>query len=133
MGVFVLPNANSIDVVKRVRVEMEQIQRELPTGMEGRIAYDGTAYINTAIKDVFHTLLETLLIVMIVIYLFLGSWRSVIIPIVAIPISLIGAVFLMQILVQRESAHPPRDRARSVSWSMMPSWWKTLSDICAKD
>jgi multidrug efflux pump len=97
MGIFVLPNANSIDVVKRVRTEMEQIQHELPTGMEGRIAYDGTAYINTAIKDVFHTLLETLLIVMIVIYLFLGSWRSVIIPIVAIPISLIGAVFLMQI------------------------------------
>jgi multidrug efflux pump len=97
MGIFVLPNANAIDVVKRVRTEMEQIQRELPTGMEGRIAYDGTAYINTAIKDVFHTLMETLLIVMIVIYLFLGSWRSVIIPIVAIPISLIGAVFLMQI------------------------------------
>jgi multidrug efflux pump len=97
MGIFVLPNANAIDVVKRVRIEMEQIQHELPTGMEGRIAYDGTAYINTAIKDVFHTLLETLFIVMIVIYLFLGSWRSVIIPIVAIPISLIGAVFLMQI------------------------------------
>jgi multidrug efflux pump len=97
MGIFVLPNANAIDVVKRVRIEMEQIQHELPTGMEGRIAYDGTAYINTAIKDVFHTLLETLLIVMLVIYLFLGSWRSVIIPIVAIPISLIGAVFLMQI------------------------------------
>jgi multidrug efflux pump len=97
MGIFVLPNANAIDVVKRVRTEMEQIQHELPTGMEGRIAYDGTAYINTAIKDVFHTLLETLLIVMLVIYLFLGSWRSVIIPIVAIPISLIGAVFLMQI------------------------------------
>src|SRR5215203_5225873 len=97
MGIFVLPNANSIDVVRRVRTEMEQIQKELPTGMEGRIAYDGTAYINTAINDVFHTLLETLLIVVIVIFLFLGSWRSVIIPVVAIPISLIGAVFLMQI------------------------------------
>ncbi|MEY2511325.1 MAG: multidrug efflux pump [Verrucomicrobiota bacterium] len=97
MGVFVLPNANAIDVVKRVRVEMEQIQKELPTGMKGMIAYDGTAYINTAIKDVFKTLVETLMIVMLVIFLFLGSWRSVIIPIVAIPISLIGAVFLMQI------------------------------------
>ncbi|MDP9098170.1 MAG: efflux RND transporter permease subunit, partial [Verrucomicrobiota bacterium] len=97
MGVFVLPNANAIDVVKRVRVEMEQIQKELPTGMKGMIAYDGTAYINTAIKDVFKTLVETLMIVMVVIFLFLGSWRSVIIPIVAIPISLIGAVFLMQI------------------------------------
>jgi multidrug efflux pump len=97
MGIFVLPNANSIDVVKRVRTEMEQIQKELPTGMVGRIAYDGTAYINTAIQDVFKTLLETLLIVMIVIFCFLGSWRSVIIPIVAIPISLIGGVFLMQL------------------------------------
>ncbi len=65
--------------------------------MQGRIAYDGTEYINTAIHDVFHTLMETLLIVVIVIFLFLGSWRSVIIPVVAIPISLIGAVFLMQI------------------------------------
>ncbi len=97
MGIFVLPNANSIDVVKRVRTEMVQIQKELPTGMQGVIAYDGTAYINTAIKDVFHTLVETLLIVIVVIFLFLGSVRSVLIPVVAIPISLIGAVFLMQI------------------------------------
>ncbi|MBA2241454.1 MAG: efflux RND transporter permease subunit, partial [Chthoniobacterales bacterium] len=97
MGIFVLPNSNSIDVVKRVRVEMEQIQRELPTGMKGLIAYDGTEYINTAINDVFVTLAETLVIVVVVIFLFLGSWRSVIIPFVAIPISLIGAVFLMQV------------------------------------
>src|SRR6201997_3298741 len=72
MGIYVLPNGNSVDVIKRVRAEMEQIQRELPTGLEGRMAYDGTVYINTAIKDVFRTLLEPLLIVMIVIYLFLG-------------------------------------------------------------
>ncbi len=97
MGIFVLPNANSIDVIKRVRTELDEIQKELPSGLQGRIAYDGTEYINTAIKDVFHTLLETLLIVIIVIFLFLGSWRSVIIPVVAIPISLIGAIFLMQI------------------------------------
>ena len=97
MGIFVLPNANSIDVIKRVRTELVEIQKELPTGLQGRIAYDGTEYINTAIHDVFHTLMETLLIVVIVIFLFLGSWRSVIIPVVAIPISLIGGVFLMQV------------------------------------
>jgi multidrug efflux pump len=97
MGIFVLPNANSIDVIQRVRTEMEQIRKELPTGLEGRVAYDGTEYINTAIHDVFRTLMETLLIVVIVIFLFLGSWRSVLIPVVAIPISLIGGVFLMQI------------------------------------
>ena len=97
MGIWVLPNANSVDVIKRVRTEMEQIQKELPTGMTGQIAYDATAYINDAIHEVVKTLLDTLLIVMVVIFLFLGSFRSVVVPVVAIPISLIGAVFLMQI------------------------------------
>ena len=97
MGIWPLPNANSIDVVKRIRTEMEQVQKDMPSGMKGRIAYDGTAYINDAIAEVVHTLLETLLIVVIVIYLFLGSFRSVLVPVVAIPVSLIGAVFLMQL------------------------------------
>ena len=97
MGIWVLPNANSIDVIKRVRVEMEQIQKELPTGMKAEIAYDATAYINDAIHEVVKTLIDTLLIVMVVIFLFLGSIRSVIVPVVAIPISLIGALFLMQL------------------------------------
>ena len=97
MGIFVLPNANSVDVIKRVRVEMEQIKKELPTGMQAEVAYDATAYINDAIHEVVKTLIDTLLIVMVVIFLFLGSFRSVIIPIVAIPISLIGALFLMQV------------------------------------
>jgi multidrug efflux pump len=97
MGIWVLPNANSIDVIKRVRTEMEQIQKELPTGMKAEIAYDATAYINDAIHEVVKTLIDTLLIVMVVIFLFLGSIRSVIVPVVAIPISLIGALFLMQL------------------------------------
>src|SRR5438270_985967 len=97
MGIWVLPNANSIDVIKRVRVEMEQIQKELPAGMKGEIAYDATAYINDAIHEVVKTLIDTLLIVMVVIFLFLGSLRTVIVPVVAIPISLIGALFLMQV------------------------------------
>src|SRR5438309_1006874 len=97
MGIYVLPNANAVDVIKRVRAEMEQIQRELPAGMKGEIAYDATAYINDAIHEVVKTLIDTLLIVMVVIFLFLGSFRSVIVPVVAIPISLIGALFLMQL------------------------------------
>src|SRR2546430_1186663 len=97
MGIWVLPNANSVDVIKRVRAEMEQIQKELPTGMTGQIAYDATAYINDAIHEVVKTLIDTLLIVMVVIFLFLGSIRSVVVPVVAIPISLIGALFLMQV------------------------------------
>src|SRR5437660_637335 len=97
MGIYVLPNANSIDVIKRVRTELEQIKKELPSGMQAEIAYDATAYINDAIHEVVKTLIDTLLIVMLVIFLFLGSFRSVIIPLVAIPISLIGALFLMQV------------------------------------
>jgi multidrug efflux pump len=97
MGIWPLPNANSIDVIERVRVEMEAIQNQLPTGLQARIAYDATNYITNAIHEVLHTLGDTLLIVVVVIFLFLGSFRSVLIPVVAIPLSLVGAVFLMQL------------------------------------
>ena len=97
MGVWVLPNANTLDVIKRIRQEVDSLQKELPSGLNGRIAYDATKYIEDAIHEVLKTLSETLLIVSIVIFLFLGSVRSVLIPLVAIPVSLIGAVFLMQV------------------------------------
>ena len=96
MGIWPLPNANSLDVIKRVRSEMASIERDLPTGLKARIAYDATDYISNAIHEVLKTLIDTLLIVMVVIFLFLGSFRSVLIPVVAIPVSLIGGVFLMQ-------------------------------------
>jgi multidrug efflux pump len=96
IGIWPLPNANSIDVIKLVKAEMEAIQRDLPSGMKAHVAYDATDYINDAIHEVLKTLGDTLLIVMVVIFLFLGSFRSVLIPIVAIPVSLIGAIFLMQ-------------------------------------
>ena len=97
MGVWVLPNANTLDVIKRVRSEMASIEKDLPTGMKGGIAYDATKYIEDAIHEVLKTLTETLLIVAVVIFLFLGSLRSVLIPLVAIPVSLIGGIFLMQV------------------------------------
>jgi multidrug efflux pump len=97
MGIWPLPNANSLDVINRIRVQMQGIQKELPTGMEASVAYDGTKYIKNAIEEVTKTLGDTLLIVVIIIFLFLGSFRSVLIPVIAIPLSLIGAVFLMQI------------------------------------
>jgi multidrug efflux pump len=96
MGVWVLPNANSLDVIKDVNAEIAQIQKELPTGMTAMVAFDSTKYINDAISEVTETLLETIGIVIIVIFLFLGSLRSVLVPVVAIPVSLIGAIFLMQ-------------------------------------
>ena len=95
MGVWVLPTANSLDVIKQVREVMPSIEAELPAGMTAGIPYDSTEYIQDAINEVLTTLTETLLIVIGVIFLFLGSVRAVIIPVIAIPISLVGAVFLM--------------------------------------
>src|SRR5580765_7232558 len=95
MGIWVLPTANSLDVIKAVRQTLPGIEQQLPAGMKLGIPYDSTAYIQDAINEVLHTLSETLVIVIVVIFLFLGSFRSVLIPVIAIPISLIGAVFLM--------------------------------------
>jgi len=97
MGIWVLPTANSLQVIQDVRKTLPAIQEQLPTGMKLGIPYDSTEYIQDAINEVLHTLTETLLIVVVVIFLFLGSFRSVLIPIVAIPVSLIGAFFLMLI------------------------------------
>jgi multidrug efflux pump len=97
MAIFPLPNANTIDVIERVRVELDAIKRDLPSGVEASIGYDASEYISDAITEVTHTLIDTLLIVIVVIFLFLGSFRSVLVPIMAIPVSLIGGVFLMQV------------------------------------
>jgi len=97
MGIWPLPNANSLDVMALVREEMAAMQAGLPKGLEAVIAYDATQYIESSIEEVVKTLIETLLIVIAVIFLFLGSVRSVIIPVLAIPVSLIGAIFLMQL------------------------------------
>ena len=95
MGIWVLPTSNSLEVIKNVRAAIPGIQAQLPAGMKIGIPYDSTEYIQDAINEVLRTLTETLLIVVVVIFLFLGSMRSVLIPVVAIPISLVGAVFLM--------------------------------------
>ncbi len=97
MGIWVLPTANALDVIRRVREAMKDVQAELPVGMTSGIPYDATENIDDAIHEVLKTLTETLLIVVLVIFLFMGSVRGLIIPVIAIPISLIGAVFLMNI------------------------------------
>ena len=97
MGVWVMPNANSLDVTNRVEEEINAMQSRFPVGFTGGIAYDASEYIDTALKEVVTTLMETLGIVVIVIFLFLGSVRLVLVPVVAIPVSLIGGIFLMQV------------------------------------
>jgi multidrug efflux pump len=95
IGIKVAPDANILDVAKRVRDQMPEIQKQLPSGLTGEIVYDGTKFITASIDEVVKTLIEALLIVTVVIFLFLGSFRAVIIPVIAMPLSLIGTFFVM--------------------------------------
>ncbi|MDZ4815501.1 MAG: efflux RND transporter permease subunit [Verrucomicrobiota bacterium] len=97
MGIYVLPNANALDVIKEIRRDFPKLEAQLPGAIKANISYDSTLYINDSIHEVIKTLAETILIVIIVIYLFIGSLRSVLVPVVAIPLSLVGACFLMML------------------------------------
>ena len=96
IGIQVAPSANLLDVTKGIRDVFPGIQAQLPIGLTGTIVYDSTKFVNSAISEVVRTLVEALLIVTAVVFLFLGSVRSVVIPTVAIPLSLIGTFTMMQ-------------------------------------
>ncbi|HLP03624.1 MAG TPA: efflux RND transporter permease subunit [Opitutaceae bacterium] len=95
IGISVLPTANSVDVIKRVHSVWPSITSQFPSGLKGTVIYDATEFINLSIDEVTHTLIEAMIIVIVVIYLFLGSFRSVVIPIIAIPLSLVGGGIIM--------------------------------------
>ena len=95
MGIKVAPAANLLTVIDNIRKVFPEIVEQLPNGLEAKIVYDATKYVNSSIHEVEQSLIEAILIVTGVIFLFLGSIRSVIIPVVAIPLSLIGAFFFM--------------------------------------
>ena len=95
IGIKVAPSANILTVIDSVRKAFPPIQAQLPEGLNGKIVYDATKYVNSSIDEVIRTLTEALLIVIVVIFLFLGTARSVAIPVVAMPLSLIGAFFVM--------------------------------------
>ncbi|HLN49586.1 MAG TPA: efflux RND transporter permease subunit [Steroidobacteraceae bacterium] len=98
IGIKVAPRANILDVAARVRAALPDIAAQLPTGVTQKLAYDATKFITSSIKEVIKTLVQALVIVTVVIFLFLGSPRAVVIPVVAMPLSLIGSFFLMQAL-----------------------------------
>jgi multidrug efflux pump len=95
VGIQVAPGANLLDVVARVRQAFPVIQSQLPAGLTGAIVYDSTKFVNSSIDEVIKTLIEAVLIVTLVVFVFLGSLRSVIIPLVAIPLSLVGTFTVM--------------------------------------
>ncbi len=95
IGIKVAPDANVLDVAKRVRGMFPSVKEQLPSGLTGAIVYDSTAFINTSIYEVLKTLVEALVIVTVVIFLFLGNFKAVMIPVIAMPLSLIGTFFIM--------------------------------------
>jgi multidrug efflux pump len=95
IGIQTAPRANVLTVVKLVKAALPAIAEQLPTGVTQDLVFDTTKFINTAISEVVKTLIEALIIVTIVIFLFLGSPRAVAVPVIAMPLSLVGAFFLM--------------------------------------
>jgi multidrug efflux pump len=95
IGIQVAPSANLLDVVKGVRAAFPDIVDQLPQGLNGRIVYDATEFVNSSIDEVIRTLVEALIIVTLVVFAFLGSVRSVLIPTIAIPLSLVGTFTMM--------------------------------------
>jgi multidrug efflux pump len=98
IGIQVAPTANLLDVINGVKAVFPDLQKQLPNGINSEIIYDSTDFVNSSITEVIHTLVEAIGIVIVVVFLFLGSWRSVLIPIIAIPLSLIGTFALMLLM-----------------------------------
>src|SRR5262245_29502177 len=96
LGVWSLVGANELDVSARLKEEMAKIEPTLPQGMTMRLVWDGTVFMNDALHEISITLMETIGIVALVVFLFLGSMRTALVPLVAMPVSLIGAVMVMK-------------------------------------
>jgi HAE1 family hydrophobic/amphiphilic exporter-1 len=88
---------NASDVIKKTKAKLEELKKDFPAGMYYEINYDVSKFVNASIDKVIHTLLEAFVLVAIVVFLFLGDWRSTLIPIIAVPVSLIGAFVFMQL------------------------------------
>ncbi|MBO3275015.1 multidrug efflux RND transporter permease subunit [Pseudomonas schmalbachii] len=96
IGIKGTPSSNPLDVIKEVRAKMPELEEQLPPNLKVSIAYDATRFIQASIDEVVKTLGEAVLIVIVVVFLFLGALRSVLIPVVTIPLSMIGVLFFMQ-------------------------------------
>src|SRR5207237_3887585 len=95
LSIYQLPGSNALDVAKQVRVKMEELKGRFPDGVDYSIVYDTTPFINESIREVFKTLRDAVLLVAIVVLVFLQNWRSAIIPLVAVPVAIIGTFAVM--------------------------------------
>jgi HAE1 family hydrophobic/amphiphilic exporter-1 len=98
IGISQLPTANALDVDKAVRAELDRLSKRFPPGLHYAIAFDTTTFVGESIKEVLKTLVEAIIFVMLVMFLFLQDWRSTLIPAVTIPVSLVGAFAFIRLL-----------------------------------
>lgn len=98
LGIQITPSANPLDVSAAVREKLPEIAADLPSGLNQHLSYDTTIFIDESISEVLKTLLEATVIVLLVVFLFLGSFRSVLVPVVTIPLSLVGVALFMLLM-----------------------------------
>src|SRR5262249_9258315 len=98
LAIFQLPGSNALDTAEAIRAKMEELKQRFPEGVDYRIYYDTTVFVNESIHSVIHTLIEAFILVFIVVLVFLQNWRATIIPMVAVPVSLIGTFAVMAML-----------------------------------
>src|SRR5262249_21240172 len=95
LAIFQLPGSNAVQTAKDIRARMEELKKDFPKGVDYKVVYDTTVFIEESVNSVFHTLFEAIVLVFIVVLVFLQNWRATIIPMVAVPVSLVGTFAVM--------------------------------------
>ena len=132
--IFQSPGSNAIEISNNVRATMEELKKNFPEGVDYRIVYDPTVFVRGSIEAVVHTLLEAIALVVLVVILFLQTWRASIIPLLAVPVSIVGT-FAVDACCSASRSTPCRCSGwcwRSASWSTTPSSWSRMSSATSR-
>ena len=134
LGIFLQPGANALGVAEEVNATMAELAQKFPEGLTHKVAYDTTRFVKVSIHEVVKTLAEAMILVFLVVFLFLQNWRATLIPIIAVPVSLLGTFAGMVMLGYSINTLTLFGMCwPSVSSSMMPlSYWKTSSASCTR-
>src|SRR5208337_4515973 len=98
LSVYQLPGSNALEVARRVRERMKQLKARFPPGIDYKIVYDTTPFINESITEVYETLFDAIVLVALVVLVFLQNWRSTLIPLIAVPVAIIGTFAAMAVM-----------------------------------
>ena len=98
IGIYLAPGANAIQTSTAVKATLDKVRARFPAGLEARAVFDSTVFVNATLREVIMALLEAFVLVALVVFVFLGNWRATIIPIVAVPVSLVGAFAVLLLL-----------------------------------